>query len=116
MLIWEWDLSSNVVSCKWICKGHERSVESLRADPSASMIATGSWDGMLKVWSATTSIDKRDVKILEAATADSDQTTEKVKTRVRKIEGWLGIIFNCRSHFIDPNHDAGRSSGVCIEH
>lgn len=82
MLIWEWDLSSNIINCKWICKGHERSLESLKSDPSASMIATGSWDGMLKIWSANTSIDKRDVKIVEAEAPDEDQTTNKVKTRV----------------------------------
>jgi len=82
MMIWEWDFASNSINCKWVCKGHERSVEALKGDPTASMLATGSWDGMLKIWSASPSIDKRDVKILEAQTADSDPHAEKVKTRV----------------------------------
>ena len=49
-MIWEWDLENNNAACKWICKGHERSVESLAVDPSGSSLASGSWDGQLKIW------------------------------------------------------------------
>ena len=54
-MIWEWDLENNNAACNWICKGHERSVESLAVDPSAASLASGSWDGQLKIWDASAS-------------------------------------------------------------
>jgi len=50
IMIWEWDLSNNNVSCKWVCKGHERSVECVKPDRLSAHLASGSWDGQLKIW------------------------------------------------------------------
>jgi len=57
-------------------------VEAMKSDPGASMHATGSWDGQLKVWSSSPGVDKRDVKILEAEAADAVTGAERVKNRV----------------------------------
>jgi len=56
VMIWEWDLPRNSVVCKWICRGHERSVETLNKNLSSNMLVSGSWDGQIKVWSAETEL------------------------------------------------------------
>jgi len=53
IMIWEWDSDKNKISCKWVCKGHKRSVDSVSTDPSQQRLASGSWDGELKIWSAS---------------------------------------------------------------
>lgn len=50
-MIWEWDLCNNNVCCKSVCKGHERSVECIKPDQTSKHLASGSWDGQLKIWS-----------------------------------------------------------------
>lgn len=79
VMIWEWDLSNNNVSCKWVCKGHERSVECIKPDQSGEHIASGSWDGQLKIW--TVSADK---PTTEGAAADV-QVPSKGATKVRNL-------------------------------
>jgi WD40 repeat protein len=91
-MIWDWNFANNNVSCKWVLKGHERGVEALKSDPTSSMLATGSWDGQLKIWSASPGVDKRDVKILEAEAADVEPSVDKVKTRVRIKYIWAMLI------------------------
>jgi WD40 repeat protein len=34
--------------------GHKRSIECVVTDPMGKMVATGSWDNLLKIWSAGT--------------------------------------------------------------
>ncbi|XP_046994861.1 ribosome biogenesis protein WDR12 homolog [Schistocerca americana] len=52
-MIWEWNVSNNSVECIHICRGHERSVECIGVSPNAVLLATGGWDAMLKIWSAS---------------------------------------------------------------
>ncbi|XP_068143594.1 ribosome biogenesis protein WDR12 homolog [Drosophila tropicalis] len=52
VMLWQWNVDSNAVECVSICKGHERGVDSISVSPDATRFATGSWDTMLKVWSA----------------------------------------------------------------
>lgn len=51
-MIWEWNVETNSVDCLYVCKGHERGIDAIAVNPSAQLMATGSWDTMLKVWSA----------------------------------------------------------------
>lgn len=51
VMIWEWNVESNAVECIYVCKGHERGVDSLATSPSSKLLASGSWDTMLKIWS-----------------------------------------------------------------
>lgn len=50
--IWEWNIESNSVECIQVCKGHERGVDAVDVSPSGKKMASGSWDTMLKIWSA----------------------------------------------------------------
>lgn len=51
IMIWEWNTVSNAIDCIFVCKGHARGVDSLATSPSQKLLASGSWDTMLKVWS-----------------------------------------------------------------
>lgn len=51
VMIWEWNVESNAVDCIYVCKGHERGIDSLATSPSKKLLASGSWDTMLKIWS-----------------------------------------------------------------
>lgn len=51
-MIWEWNIEQNAIQCMYVCKGHERGVDSVDVSPSGKLFATGSWDTLLKVWSA----------------------------------------------------------------
>jgi ribosome biogenesis protein YTM1 len=100
VMIWEWDLENNNASCKWICKGHERSVEALRIHPESLKMASGSWDGVIKVWSASPEEDKLDAKLSEPEGAVGG-APPKPRTRVPVMSlaghresvsaiGWMG--------------------------
>lgn len=51
VMIWEWNIETNAVDCIYVCKGHERGVDSLASSPSSKLLASGSWDTLLKIWS-----------------------------------------------------------------
>lgn len=51
-MVWEWNIEQNSTQCMFVCKGHERGVDSVDVSPSGKLFATGSWDTLLKVWSA----------------------------------------------------------------
>lgn len=43
LMIWEWNIENNAVDCIYVCKGHERGIDSLDTSPSTKLIASGSW-------------------------------------------------------------------------
>lgn len=51
-MLWDWKIESNSVECVSVCKGHERGVDGVDVSPNQQRFATGSWDTMLKIWSA----------------------------------------------------------------
>jgi len=75
-MIWQWDLESNKVSCKWVCKGHKRSVDALKQDPTATIIGSGSFDGELKIWSA--SLDEETSKV-DGKSEEVDETSKNTR-------------------------------------
>lgn len=51
-MLWEWNVENNSVDCVHVCKGHERGIDCVDISPDKQRFATGSWDTMLKIWSA----------------------------------------------------------------
>lgn len=51
IMIWEWNIASNAIDCIYVCKGHERGIDAVATSPSQKLLASGSWDTMLKIWS-----------------------------------------------------------------
>ncbi|ODN01974.1 Ribosome biogenesis protein WDR12 [Orchesella cincta] len=82
VMIWEWDLSNNNVSCKWICKGHERSVECIKPDRHATHLASGSWDGQLKIWTV-----EADKPTADGAVGESTPSKGATKTPLMTLAG-----------------------------
>lgn len=54
IIIWEWNIARNSAVPIFTCKGHERAVECIAVSPNGRLLASGSWDNLLKIWSATT--------------------------------------------------------------
>lgn len=52
VMIWEWNIANNSVECVQVCKGHERGVDCIDVSQDKQRLATGSWDTLLKIWSA----------------------------------------------------------------
>lgn len=50
VMIWKWNIENNAVECIYVCEGHGRGIDSIATSPSKKLIASGSWDTMLKVW------------------------------------------------------------------
>lgn len=51
-MLWQWNIAANTVRCAFVCKGHERGIDAVAVNAAGRLMATGSWDTMLKVWSA----------------------------------------------------------------
>lgn len=53
VMLWKMNLETYAIECVHIGRGHERSIECVDVDKNSSFLATGGWDNMLKIWSAS---------------------------------------------------------------
>lgn len=89
-MIWEWNISANTVDCVYACKGHERGVDAVAINPAGQLMATGSWDTMLKVWSAGTH-EEQDGVVSKRARSDTARTRTPMMTLQGHREAISGV-------------------------
>ncbi|XP_014488962.1 PREDICTED: ribosome biogenesis protein WDR12 homolog [Dinoponera quadriceps] len=105
-MIWQWNIEKNSVKCVHVCEEHKRGLLAVGANPDKSLIATGGWDTMLKIWSTS----------MQDETEDGESASKMIKAKQSKtklpqctlmgnIETITGIVWSDKTTIITSSWD-----------
>ncbi|KAF6778572.1 hypothetical protein AHF37_01950 [Paragonimus kellicotti] len=87
--IWVWNIKINTITCAAVCRGHAETVMTLAAQPvsaasvDSQLFASGSWDGTIKLWSA--SAQETDLSEETGGIVHTRKSINKTPTRIPRV-------------------------------
>lgn len=104
-IIWDWNITTNSVDCIHICKGHERGLEAVGVNETGSLMATGSWDTMLKIWSTTAGDDEDGESAAKKMRKDQSKTRVPKRTLKGHKEALSGVVWTDKAEIVTSSWD-----------
>ncbi|XP_033220036.1 ribosome biogenesis protein WDR12 homolog isoform X2 [Belonocnema kinseyi] len=104
-IIWDWNITSNSVDCIHICKGHERGLEAVGVNETGTLMATGSWDTMLKIWSTTAEDDEEGESASKRMKKDHGKTKVPKRTLKGHKEALSGVVWTDKTEIVTSSWD-----------
>ncbi|XP_006617567.1 ribosome biogenesis protein WDR12 homolog isoform X1 [Apis dorsata] len=105
-IIWDWNIMENSVDCIHVCRGHERGLEAVDINYDKTIMATGAWDTMLKIWSTANQDENED-----GESTSKRLKSEHGKTRIPKRtmkghkEAISGVVWSDKIEIITSSWD-----------
>jgi len=89
--VWQWSTVDQTCDCIHVCKGHAGSVDCISCSPDKQKFCSGSWDSMIKIWSAVPDLDATDEidpeRDIDRKRIKSDRRKATTRTPIQTMSG-----------------------------
>ncbi|XP_001602606.2 ribosome biogenesis protein WDR12 homolog [Nasonia vitripennis] len=104
-VLWKWNVESNSVESIHICKGHERGLEAVGVNTANNLMATGSWDTMLKIWSTSLQDDTEEGESASKRKKTESKTRVPLRTMKGHKEAVSGVVWTDKTEIVTSSWD-----------